>query len=233
MTTLTTEYDINDDEFAVTTSPAAPVLYRELKRRDTFQLDSFGERDLSDAAKIRGTLALWAPDRHLKKSPAQGIARKILVDAWQEARLPDACYDRIRPIEYPWSKSARDLFFAGKTKSSITLEHVKPASYLLKEILFPAAEDPNCTDQMFLDLLVEEHSRLSFTVVTKLEDTLINQAGFRDKHVESEDDWARYRIAGIDPSTFMALFEDERFDQSTMLKFRSGRLAVVPPVLQL
>lgn len=245
MNTSITEMNVND-EFAVAeyagdvvpaesglilpATSAVSKLNRELVRRDVFQLESFGERDLLDAAKMRQTLAIWAQDRTAKKSPAYGIARKILVDAWQEARLPDACFDRIRPIEYPWSESARDLFFAGKTKGNITLEHVKPASYLLKEILFPAAEDPECTDEVFLDLLIREHSRLSFTVVTDFEDKMINQAGFRDRHVESEDDWARYRLSGIDPSNFMALFEDERFDRGTMIKSWRGKLLVVPPV---
>jgi hypothetical protein len=237
MTTLISENLANDSYAPVSAGAITPAtaaaneLTRELKLRVTNQLISLGdERDLKDAGKIRGTLALWAPDRRDKRSPAGSIARKILVDAWQEARLPDPIFDRIRPIEYPWSESARDLFFAGKTKSAITLEHVKPASYLLKEVLFPAAEDPNVTDEMFLDLLNAEHSRLSFTIVSKLEDDMINHAGFRDKHVESEDDWARYTLSGIDTSTFMALVDDERFDKDTMLKTWAGRRRVVAPL---
>lgn len=226
------EINLSAQENAFTPATAAPnELTRELKLRVTNQLISLGEeRDLKDAGKIRGTLALWAPDRNDKRSPALSIARKILVDAWQEARLPDPIFDRIRPIEYPWSESARDLFFAGKTKGAITLEHVKPASYLLKNVLFPAAEDPNVTDEMFLDLLNAEHSRLSFTIVSKLEDDMINKAGFRDRHVEDVDDWARYTLSGIDVSTFKALSDDERFDKDTMLKVWAGRRKVIMPV---
>lgn len=195
----------------------------------TNQLGSLGaEQDLKDAAAIRKTLAIWGP-RLRRGSPAQNIARKVLVDAWQEPRLPDPCYDRIRPIDYPWSESARDHFFNGSTKRKITLEHVKPAKYLLDTVLFPAAADPNYTDEMFLDLLIEEHRRLSFTVVTEIEDTMINNAGFKDEYVESEDDWARYRLSGIDISTFMALSSDPRFDKNTMTVVRRGVCKVLLP----
>jgi hypothetical protein len=197
-------------------------LFDKLKPNYSNQLVSL-ERDLKDAAKIRQTLALWASDR----TPSdQLLSRLLLVKTWQEVRLPRPRQGAIRPIEYPWSESARDLFFKGRATGNLKLEHVKPASYLINEILFPAAEDPECTDQMFLDLLVKEHSRLSFTIVTDIEDDMINAAGYKDKHVESDDDWERYKLSGIDTSTFKSLIEDDRFKRK-MTKVWGGKLSVM------
>jgi hypothetical protein len=213
----------------LSTTADADDLARKLALRDAYQLEEFPEQDLKDAAKIRGILAALAPERN---AVDLATAKIQLVKRWQEPRLPHPRHDRIRPIVYPWSETARDLFFAGKTTGNLTLEHVKPVSYLIEEVLFPAAEDTNCTDQMFLDLLVKEHSRLSFTVVTEVEDNMLNFAKLKNRHVESEDDWARYKEAKIDTSTFMALTDDPRFKamMKDLIKVnKSGKISLLAP----
>jgi hypothetical protein len=121
------------------------------------------------------------------------------------------------------------LFFGGRTTGSLKLEHVKPVKHLVQNVLFPAVEDPDLTDEMFLEMLIAEHSRLSFTVVTEVEDNLINKAGLRHTHVEDEDDWARYKESKIDTSTFIALVDDDRFDEETMTKVWGDKRLVVAP----
>ena len=203
-----------------------------LKRRDAHQLESFGaESDFADAAHIRGILVHLARRYKTHKAKAYAQARGMLVDEWQEARLPTTRLGHNKPIEYPWSKMARDLFFDANTNDTLVLEHVMPAEHLVKNVLFPAVEDPDLTDQLFLDLLIKVHSRLTFTVISKAEDRIIDSKKLRNVHIESDDDWVRYKMAGLDTSTFMALMDDDRFDPETMLVRGRGKFKAVPPLV--
>lgn len=203
-----------------------------LKRRDTNQLVSFGaESDFADASHIRAILVHLARRSKTHEAKAYQQARGMLVDEWQEARLPAIRHTHNKPIDYPWSKMARDLFFEGNTSNNLVLEHVVPADYLVKKVLFPAVENPDFTDQMMLDLLVKEHSGLIFTVISKAEDRIIDSKKLRNVHIKSDDAWARYKEAGLDTTNFMALIDDERFDPATMLKARGSKIRLISPVI--
>lgn len=222
-------------ELTVPLSRSEALANLNLTRRDANQLVSFGaDSDFADAAHIRGMLVLLARRFKTHKAKAYSQARDMLVDEWQEARLPLVRHTHNKPVEYPWSKMARDLFFAGDTSNKLVLEHVVPADYLVKKVLFPAVENPDFTDQMMLDLLIKEHNGLVFAVISKAEDRMIDLKKLRNVHIESDDSWARYKKAGLDTTTFMALIDDERFDPATMLvKGRGGRTKLVPPVSSL
>lgn len=218
-------------ELTVPLSPSEVLANLNLKLRDKNQLVSFGiESDFADAAHIRAILVQLARRYKTHEAKAYSQARGMLVDEWQEARLPAVRHTHNKPVEYPWSKTARDLFFAGDTSNTLVLEHVVPADHLVKKVLFPAVEDPDFTDQMMLDLLIKEHSGLIFTVISKAEDRIIDSKKLRNVHIESDDGWARYKEAGLDTSTFMALIDDDRFDPVTMLKTRGGKIKLVPPL---
>lgn len=219
-------------EPAVALSRSEILANLNLTRRDTNQLVSFGaESDFADAAHIRVMLVQLARRFKTHQAKAYSTARDMIVDEWQEARLPDIRHTHNKPIVYPWSKMARDLFFAGDTSSKLVLEHVVPADHLVKKVLFPAVENPDFTDQMMLDLLVKEHSGLVLAVISKAEDRMIDLKKLRNVHIESDDSWARYKLAGLDTSTFMALIDDDRFDPLTMLvKGRGGKMRLVPPL---
>lgn len=194
------------------------------------QLESLGEeRDLHDAEALRGMFAIWGPDSKRPKSPSNDILRRTLLVGWLNPRLPYPCFNQNLPIEYPWSKDARDHFFKGEPGSKLTLDHVKPISYMIREVLIPAAANPECTDQMFLELLRAEYSNLRFTVLTKIEDRRVDKCGSADTYIDYADEWERYAVAGIDPSDFMMLTDDPRFDAGTMTSRNRGRTRIIAP----
>lgn len=208
------------NQAVISGAPTTVDEVRKLKMRLTNQLVE-SEDDFEEAADLHAVMR-----RSLRKPKSRNRkAKGWLVDNWHEERMPVYRFTHNKPVEYPWSKSARDMFFAGETTSKLVLEHNKPVSHLL-EVLFAEVEKPDCTDQTFFDLLVKEHSGLNFAILTKAEDQQIDDKGLRYTHIESEDDLERYRRAEIDTSTLMALTEDPRFNSKTVKVGRSGKVTL-------
>lgn len=178
------------------------------------QLEPLGEdRDRRDAAAIHEIykgLGLVRSTSDSKGYPNQA-AREAIVKIWQEPRMPKPRHTHNKPLEYPWSQDARDLYFAGKTSHKLVLEHVRPISHLRDE-LFEAVSKPGCTDQEIHDLLVKAHKNLCFAIITKAEDDRMTAAGLRTALADAEGDWARYEQAlQLTEDHFGSVINDDRY----------------------
>lgn len=176
------------------------------------QLNSFGEeRDRLDAAAIHTVLRGLKTVRPHSTGFVNKLARESIVKIWQEPRMPELRYTHNKPLEFPWSPLARDLFFTGETVGALVLEHVIPISHLRDEI-FDKIDEEDCTDEVIYDLIIKSHTPLSFTVITKAEDNLLTSAGLRSALSELDGEWARYSQAlGLNKDDFRAVTEDERY----------------------
>lgn len=179
--------------------------------RTANQLETFGEdRDRLDAEAIYKVFQGLQLVRTTSKGFVNKLARETIVKIWQEPRMPTLRYTHNKPYDYPWSPPARDLFFNGETVGALVLEHVTPISHLCEEIFIKLSED--CTEEDVYDLLMESHTPLSFTVITKKEDDLLTSAGLRSNLSELDGEWARYTQAlGLLKEDFLAITEDERY----------------------
>ncbi len=177
------------------------------------QLDSFGDvQDRLDAAAIhkvfQGLQIIRSTSGFTNK-----LARESIVKIWQEPRMPKMRYTHNKPLEYPWSPLARDLFFNGETVGALVLEHVVPISHLCDDI-FITLNEANCTDEKIYNLLIKSHSPLSFTIITKAEDDVVTGAGLRSALSELDGEWARYEQAlGLKEEHFKAITEDDRYSE--------------------
>ena len=180
--------------------------------RSENQLETFGEdRDRLDAEAIHKVFQGLILIRTTSKGFVNKLARETIVKIWQEPRMPRLRYTHNKPLEYPWSPLARDLFFNGETVGALVLEHVTPISHLCEEIFTKIAEE-RCTNDDIYDLIMKSHAPLSFTVITKTEDDLVTSAGLRSNLSELEGAWARYTQAlSLRQEDFLAVTEDERY----------------------
>jgi hypothetical protein len=180
--------------------------------RSVKQLETLGEeRDRLDAEAIHKVFQGLTLIRSTSKGFVNKLARETIVKIWQEPRMPNLRYTHNKPLDYPWSPLARDLFFNGETVGALVLEHVTPISHLCEEIFTKIAEE-GCTNEDIYDLIMESHAPLSFTVITKKEDDLVTSAGLRSNLSGLEGAWARYTEAlGLREEHFLAVTEDERY----------------------
>lgn len=188
---------------------------------------------LNDAKAIRDARAIYKIYKALHPltesgKPGKGVTkilRLAIVDLWQEPRMPRGAkvtHAHNKPFAYPWSPHARELYFANKADSSVTLrnklilEHVVPLNVLVKRLLEEVAK-PECTESSFLKVLQEKHKPLSFAIISREEDRMVAGKGFKNTIVEGEgqSQWARYEQGcGLFEKDFMALNADPRWNSS-------------------
>lgn len=206
---------------SVTTAP-------EMRVND--QLNSLGEeRDRLDLIALYEIFCALAPSykRFLgtkRNTPENEGASKInhllrlaIVDVWQEPRMPKERHAHNKPHIYPWSPQARDLFFAARADGTLSLsnklilEHAIPIGILYHEMMMKII-DGNCTRDEWTELFAAAHGSLSFAILAKNDDDLINRNGHRSAMVADDPSpWARYRKAGLVQESFMALNADPRW----------------------
>lgn len=195
--------------------------------RSTDQLISRGDkRDRADSEAIhlifKALLPLAARDLAVVKRALREAIQKI----WQEPRMPKGktkIFSHNKPLDFPWSPNARDLYFRNKADAAVTitgqlvLEHVVPINILVNDLLAKVAE-ADCTEQGFYELLLREHEQLSFVVLTKEDDNALTRAGLKAARVAEEgaSAWARYeKGCGLKEEDFLSIIADPRFGADT------------------
>lgn len=116
----------------------------------------------------------------------------------REFKRTGALYASKYPTTVPWSPMAAAKAKASKRCGGLIIEHVIPNN-VTRQLLRDAVDDPVA----FREVLDSE----LFYVVTKEEDDQINDAGYMSSIPDSGDPLDRYRLAGLDPSTYRPLDE--------------------------
>lgn len=191
--------------------------------RSTDQLDSLGEdRDRTDSGAIYAIYKALQPLASRRLAVVNRALREAIQKIWQEPRMPkgkDRAFSHNKPLDFPWSPKARDLYFRSKSdppvtiKGQLVLEHVVPINILVNDLLAKVAE-ADCTEEKFLELLREEHRQLSFVVLTKEDDNELTRAGLKAAGVNElgASAWARYEVGcGLKEDDFLAVTADPRY----------------------
>lgn len=202
---------------------------------DENQFESLGEQrdtaDLDTLYQIYSSLgmtldrALTAPAGSLEARGVKDIGlilRLSIVHVWQEPRMVrtgtnEKLHGHGKPLLYPWSKRARDLFFDSISDDSVSLsgqlvgEHCVPIDVHRKHLqgLILAG----CTKQEWVDAFLESQSGLNFAIVTKKDDRGLDKKKLRTVLLAGDPSpWARYAAAGLPRESFMALVDDPRWE---------------------
>lgn len=186
------------------------------------QLTSLGdELDRADSDAIYSIFKALQP---LTSPRLLKVKRRALREAvqkiWQEPRMPagESRFAHNKPLDYPWSPNARDLYFAHRAdpsviiKNRLDLEHVTPIGILTDE-LEALSIDAACTADSFFDRLKEVHVPLCFAVLTRDDHLALGRAKMKAATVTGEgvSVWARYAAIGLKEEDFMAVTADPRF----------------------
>lgn len=187
------------------------------------QLDTLGEaRDRADSEAIYSIFKALQPLAHRRLAVVNRALREAIQKIWQEPRMPkgkDRAFSHNKPLDFPWSPNARDLYFQNKDDSAVTikgqlvLEHVVPINILVNDMLAKVAE-PDCTEEQFLKFIRDEHRQLSFVVLTKEDDNALTRAGLKAAGVNElgASAWARYEVGcGLVEGDFISVTADPRF----------------------
>jgi hypothetical protein len=185
-----------------------------LEKRDTNQLNTKGESvDRADAKAIYEVYKGLQSVRCASPSYVHRAAREAIQKIWQEPRMPSLKFAHNKPLAYPWSPKARELFFSGKaTGGALVLEHVTPIS-ILRDKIFDEISKPDCTEETIYKLLQEEHKPLSFTIITKKEDTELGRK-FKNSVSTKEGAYGRYEEAlNLKEEDFLPATQDPKYPE--------------------
>lgn len=185
-----------------------------LQKRDTKQLDTKGEMaDRADAKAIYEVYKGLQSVRCASPSYVHRAAREAIQKIWQEPRMPSLKFAHNKPLAYPWSPEARKLFFSGKGREgALVLEHVTPIS-ILRDKVFEEISKPDCTEETIYNLLKEEHEPLSFTIITKAEDTILG-AKLRNSMSSKKGSYGRYEEAlHLKEADFLSVTTDPQYPE--------------------
>lgn len=183
-----------------------------LEGRDKNQLDTKGELvDRADAKAIYEVYRGLQSVRCASTGYVHRAAREAIQKIWQEPRMPSPKLTHNKPLAYPWSPKARELFFSGKgTEGALVLEHVTPIS-ILRDKIFDEVSKSDCTEETIYKLLQEEHQPLNFTIITKEEDKKLG-AKFKNSVSAKESAYGRYEEAlNLKEEDFLAATKDPRY----------------------
>lgn len=148
--------------------------------------------------------------RQRRNAGTTHVARQALWSFWELPRLPRPLVQSKYPAAYPWSAEARSIYLSNSTRPTggwgLVLEHVTPRNVLLRELIERAEilDTDGLANELFTKLVA--------AVVTKAEDQALTAAGVsfaQPAGADPADLWARYRAAGLDPSTFASLMPAE------------------------
>jgi hypothetical protein len=191
--------------------------------RSNNQLDSLGDkRDRADSEAIYSIFKALQPLASRRLAVVNRALREAIQKIWQEPRMPKGktrIFSHNKPLDFPWSPNARDLYFSHRTDASVAitgqlvLEHVTPINILVNGLLSKVAE-VDCTEEKFYELLLQEHEPLSFVVLTKEDDNALTRAGLKSAGVveEGASAWARYeKGCGLTEEDFIGVTADPRF----------------------
>ena len=226
-----TEMD-KDSTNPPTDSVTSPVKRIDpLENRGTHQLNTKGEMaDRADAKAIFEVYKGLQSVRCASPSYVHRAAREAIQKIWQEPRMPSLKYAHNKPLTYPWSPEARELFFSGKGREgALVLEHATPICFLRDEI-FAEISKPDCTEETIYNLLLKENETLSFTVITKKEDTKLGSK-LRNRLASKEGSYGRYEEGlGLKEEDFLSVTKDPKYaewaaEQETIKKAKKEKQA--------
>ena len=183
-----------------------------LEKRGTNQLDTKGEiTDRADAKAIFEVYKGLQSVRCASTTYVHRAAREAIQKIWQEPRMPSLKFAHNKPLTYPWSPKARELFFSGKGREgALVLEHATPICFL-RDKIFEEISKPDCTEETIYNLLREENETLSFTVITKKEDTKLGTK-LRNRMASKEGPYGRYEEAlELKEEDFLSVTEDPKY----------------------
>lgn len=184
-------------------------------RRSENQLNSKGEKkDRADAEYIFDRFNSY---KNVNMDEYGGHTRTMLREhiqkIWQEPRMPRLLHSHNKPLEYPWSPEARNLFFGDKKTGELFLEHTTPISLLVEEVLAEVRK-PDCTPEKIYDFLIKKHEPLSFTVITRAENKILDGKGLRSSMGTIADPFGRYEEGlKLKDEDFIAVVEDKRYPE--------------------
>lgn len=207
----------------VATEVAADAESLKVPMRVFNQLDSKGEDgDRADALELYRIFEGLTHFSDVAFGDTNKIARLAVQHLWQYGKSPYPRHSHNKPLDYPWSEHARNLYFEGKATGNLILEHVRPLGTLV-ESLFKIVREEGGEESIekFYQKLIEEHSHLNFTVISNDDNDLLDKAGLRTKLVPGGP-WARYEMVGLMREQFKSITEDERFSPD-LIKGRRGR----------
>lgn len=174
------------------------------------QLKSLGpHQDELDAATILHLFRGFAevPDNPERNSRINRHQRETLQKIWQEPRMDDPKLSHNKPHAYPWSPSAREVYFDEKpTTNRLHLEHVIPLDELSKEVL-THVQDPESDAATLQHFLETRHLGLRFAILTASEHRRMPKV-----RGDLQNPWTRYQISlGLEEKDFLALHDDPRY----------------------
>jgi hypothetical protein len=186
------------------------------------QLNSLGD-DL-DRADSDAIYSIFKALQPLASPRLAKVKRRALREAvqkiWQEPRMPrgESRFAHNKPLNYPWSPNARDLYFAHRADPSVPitnrldLEHVTPIGLLTDE-LEAFFGDADCTTDAFFDRLKKVHVPLCFAVLTREDHQALGRVKMKAATVSGEgvSVWARYAAIGLKEEDFFSIIADPRF----------------------
>jgi hypothetical protein len=185
------------------------------------QLLSLGDKlDRADSDAIHAIFMALQPlnSPRLAKVKRRAL-REAIQEIWQEPRMPKNRFSHDKPLDYPWSPNARDLYFAHQADRSVTIQDrldlvpFTPIGHLTDQLEARFA-DAECTEEEFLMELKKVHAPLCFAVLTKDEHNALRAAAINAATVAGEGTtaWDRYEIgSGLQPEDFISITADPRY----------------------
>ena len=214
--------DTPESETPVASEVAADPEPLKVPMRVFNQLDSKGEDgDRADALELYRVFEGLSHFSDGAFGDTNKIARLAVQHLWQYGKSPYPRHSHNKPLDYPWSEDARNLYFEGKATGNLVLEHVRPLGTLVESLFKIVREGGEDSKEKFYEELIEEHSHLNFTVISNEDNDLLDKAGLRTKLVPGGP-WARYEMVGLMREQFKSITEDERFSPDS-IKGRRGR----------
>jgi hypothetical protein len=195
------------------------------KTRVDNQLDTLGdERDREDSDAIYSIFKALQPLGSPRLTSVKNRAlREAVQKIWQEPRMRQggSKFAHNKPLAYPWSPGARDLYFAHRDdpsvimKNQLDLEHVTPIALLTEKLQAQLAGD--CSSQEFFDEIKRVHEPLCFAVLTRKEHQTLGTKKAKAAIAAiaagvNASLWARYEVGcGLKEKDFLSINDDPRF----------------------
>ena len=191
------------------------------KTRIENQLDSLGdELDRADSDAIYAVFKALQPLTSPRVAKVKERAlREAVQKIWQEPRMPKNKVAHNKPLDYPWSPNARDLYFAHIADPTISLaymldlEHVTPISTLTAQLQEQSAGS-GCTPEVFFDLIKAAHKPLCFAILTSKDHKSLGNGKKKAAALAGEGItvWTRYEVGfGLKKDDFISVTQDPRF----------------------
>lgn len=137
------------------------------------------------------------------------VDRNAFHKLWEEVRIPKQRYSHNKPVNFPWSKNARELFAkGGDLARQFHLEHTLELKSIKDEAIrrMQLADDDKDAIKNGADMLQylkSIHQDTAFVILTSEEHSRLPKGQFS----KAEDVWAFYEKYGIYKKDCISLVE--------------------------